>query len=237
MISPLLSLRTSRMIAPLACLALLAGIAAEARQRPAARDAEPFHARVRQACAAVPESFGDWRSVEDSMPSDVANLLRPNAWSSRTFTNARTCESVNVNIVQCRDARDMTGHFPPLCFASNGWIERSSEDGDLQTGAGPVPVRVYVFSRPDAQEREGLAVVHFIALPARGFERDLNAIWSAAGDYTRRHFGAAQFQLVFLASLDPVRRIEIAREFIDAHRELINALTTCPEAGATAGHP
>ena len=40
-------------------------------------------------------------------------------------------------LVQCRDARDLQGHWPPVCYRGQGWVQsaalpRSWEVQDLQ---------------------------------------------------------------------------------------------------------
>jgi exosortase len=220
-------------IAPWLAAMLLAGIAVEAVCRPGAGDAQPFHDRVRLACATIPVDFGPWHGTDTPMPADVLTLLRPNALCNRTYRNTDSGDAVNFNIVQCQDARDMTGHFPPLCFAAHGWTQEQTQDRQLVVGGTTIPIREYIFARTQASRTTRLAVIHFVALPDRKFDRDLSAIWRAAADFTRRCFGAAQIELVFTAERSAGYRDGVACQFLAVNQPLLAALTA-PEIGGTA---
>mgnify|MGYP007071125856 CR=1 FL=1 len=50
-------------------------------------------------------------------------------------------EQVNVAVVQCRDARDMGGHYPPICYPGQGWTPKNPGIAvPLRLGGGPVTV-------------------------------------------------------------------------------------------------
>src|SRR4051794_30845872 len=106
---------------PLLCLGVLAGIAADnARHARKQQDAAPFHARARKAIEAYPYVIGYWAGKDVEVPTAAVKLLHPNMIVSRHFVNQGerwgTVLEADVLIVQCADSRDMTGHFPPICY-------------------------------------------------------------------------------------------------------------------------
>src|SRR5947207_4217407 len=114
---------------PVLSLALLGGIAAEQHRRLKPRDVEPYHARAAAAVKAVPYVIGYWTGKDDEIPSAAQKLLRPNAILSRTYSDNdpgrggiyRTRRrDASLLVVQCRDSRDMVGHYPPICYRAHG---------------------------------------------------------------------------------------------------------------------
>src|SRR5688500_20314095 len=112
--------------APLLSLGLLAGIFAEQRTHLKPADAEPYHARARAAVDQVPYFIGTWTGQDDEIPVAAQKLLRPNAILMRTFVDSSPGDyrskyrSASLPIVECREARDMVGHYPPICYRPHG---------------------------------------------------------------------------------------------------------------------
>ena len=59
--------------------------------------------------------------IFDEVPPEAQELLRPNAIFSRRFQRPGEI-GVHVLVVHCSDARDMIGHYPPICYPSSGWV-------------------------------------------------------------------------------------------------------------------
>lgn len=205
---------------------VLATLAVETLSRPQPEEAAPYHERVRQAEKEVPRSFGPWRG-EDVPPTQAAvRLLKPNVIYERRFRNNETGEWVSVMVVQCKDARDISGHYPPVCYPAHGMIQRSVEPRDWQVGGIEIKGREYQF----AGERFGrgrLIVDNFIIVPDGRTVRTMNAVQELTGNYLRRFYGAAQVQVIFGdRSIAPQRRRAIFREMIEAHMPLIQTIRT-----------
>ncbi len=205
-------------------LFLLAGVAGEAWSRPGERDARNFHARVRQAVASIPRDFGSWTGTDEPLPPDVSRMLAPNALCSRLYVQRETGWTMQLLMIQCRDARQMTGHFPTICFATNGWSQLRQTDGQLEVAGWTIPIREYLFTRGEGNDAARLAVIHFVALPDGRYGRDLQTIWHAAASLTRRAFGAAQIELAFSAAQPPAQRRAAACAFLAANKPLLAAL-------------
>jgi hypothetical protein len=202
-----------------ACLsaALAAGIAVEvrARNRHDRIDAMPRHERIRTlAESAMPRSQGDWIGRDVAPTSAAVNMLRPNVLLNLTFENLRTRETVNLCFVQCADARDLIGHFPPVCYRGNGMILEKAEERDWQIGPTRVPGMRYRFRSAEPDSGVETVVDNFMVLPVEGFARDMDAVTLAAEDTTRRHLGAAELQMVSDGSMTDERRDEIFRTLV-----------------------
>lgn len=218
------TIRRFHLPAWIVCLVLLAGVSAEAWTRPGPLDARDFHARIRQTVAELPLQWGPWQGVDVALPSDVVSLLNANALCSRMYTDHDTGASMWLLLEQCPDARQMTGHFPTLCFAANGWTLAGQNDGEFRETGQTIPYREYLFSRPGENGPTSVAVIHFIVLHDARFGRELSTIRDAAADLTRRSYGAAQVELTFPASMPPDERLAAARSFYQAHAPLLAVL-------------
>jgi hypothetical protein len=224
--------------APLACLGILGGIVAEQKTHIEPRDAEPYHARAKAALDGIPSVPGVWTTTEKKLPDAAVKLLRPNATFCRTFQLRKAGEQqwwqrypVDVLIVQCRDSRDMVGHYPESCYPQSGWATVAKRQRTWQVGDLVIPGTEYQFERftrshndPARSElaHSELAVVYnFLIVPGRGIVPDIEGVNRAAEDYQRRYFGAAQVQIYManeLASASERQRDEL---FYSLMKELV----------------
>src|ERR1051325_5640374 len=107
-------------------VALLLGLTVETHYRPQPENAEPFHKRVREAVDAMVTPKG-WSYVEgEKIPDGAMQLLKPNAHAYRVYTTP-DCQ-FQFLLIQCRDAQDMGGHYPPVCYPASGWVAVMDED-------------------------------------------------------------------------------------------------------------
>jgi hypothetical protein len=223
---------------PLLSAGLLAGIVAQQSTRLKPKDVEPYHARARELVDAVPYVIGYWTGKDDDIPVAAQKLLRPNAILSRTYSDndpsgVRTRHrEASLLIVQCRDSRDMVGHFPPICYRAHGMTldEKYSGPRDWQVKDLTIPGYEYQFTQLFQGQTFRTTVYNFLIVPGRGIVRDMKGVEQAAEDYQERYYGAAQFQVVFhgLASAGRSReeRDEIFKTLIGPNTALIRALTS-----------
>lgn len=184
--------------APVVSLALLAGIGAEWLQRPRAADAVDYHQRVRLAVATIPLQIGPWQAIDLPVPREAQGLLQPNALLHRSYYNTHTGQRVSLLLVQCRDARDMVGHYPPVCYPNQGWKQARSTRVDIAAGDLRLPVMEYEFHMDQLGKRPlRLWVYNVMALPNSALVPTIDQVNRAAADYTQHFFGAAQLQFVF----------------------------------------
>jgi hypothetical protein len=222
------------------CLALLAGIVAEDRTHLKPTDVEPYHAKARTVIEEWPKTIpdregdriGEWTtSTDESLPPSAEQLLHPNAKIDRRYTSNLLAPNglpvqASLLIVQCKDSRDMAGHYPPICYPAAG-EERISE---------PLPFNLYVngmwingteyhfLQKTLPVSRQ--CVYDFFIVPGQGFKSDMPDVRKAAGDYQRRYYGAAQFQVVMDADYPQEFRERIFREIIGANSGALSVLNT-----------
>jgi len=209
-----------RALAPILSVLLLGLIAVEHYARARASDASAFHAAAAQSIGSIPARLGEWTTTDLPLPASAVTLLKPNA------VLARQAERVGPGgvpeyaipvIVQCADARDMAGHYPPVCYPGQGW----KPDGPIQ----PVVLRCadreiramrYHFTRDNYDQAQEVTIFGFFAVPGPGLIDDMPAIRKLASDYTARPFGAAQLHVVLTGRQSPGRDKEIAEELFGA---------------------
>src|SRR3954451_4721766 len=218
---------TSIFTAPTLCLMVLGGIALERRSHLKREDAAPYHARAKQAIDAWPQKIGkDWVSREWKIPDAAVQLLRPNTTLSRHYLNVSDeRQSADLLIVQCRDPNDMSGHYPPKCYPANGEpMVSEGRQRRWQVGEFSIDGMEYQFERGYLGKPVRYYVYNFFVLPGRGIVPDMQQVREATGDYQRRYFGAAQFQVVFPPDLPQQTRDEIFRTLIGANPQVFSVL-------------
>ena len=220
-------------------IALLAGIAAEQRTHLTPQDVEPYHQRAREAIDGIPYVIGTWTGKNEEVPLAAQKLLRPNAILSRTYMDNSDSDDnhmerrrVGLLIDQCRDSRDMVGHYPPICYRAKGMIldEKASRDRDWVVNGMTIAGHEYRFTQVWQGQTNHTTVYNFFVIPGRGIVRDMKGVEEAAEDYQQRYYGAAQFQVVFdgLASADRSReeRDEVFSALIGPNLKVIETLAS-----------
>jgi hypothetical protein len=221
---------------PLLCLGLLGGIVAEDRTHLKPSDVEPYHARARNVIKEWPmvihDKDGDWNTSKDErLPASAELLLHPNCEISRGYTS----DSIRVNgqlaqasllIVQCKDSRDMAGHYPPICYPAAGQPKIGMERPFKMSFPGmDVEGMEYLFlQKPLPVSRQ--CVYDFFIVPGQGSRPDMDTLQVAAKDYQRRYYGAAQFQVVMDADYPQELRENIFRTIIGANARALSVLNT-----------
>lgn len=201
--------------APAACLALLLGMAAESSTRITAHNAEPYHLRAKAAIDSIPTRIGSWSASPEKVPAEAIKLLRPNDIRCLRYVDNNESDPrwfdrwASLLVDQCKDARDMDGHWPPNCYVNSGEDETYAEPRDWNVDGLPIQGEEYHFSRVSDTESSRQAVYNFLIVPGKGVVRDMDGVRRAAGDYQQRYYGAAQFQLVMNADLPQSQRDQI----------------------------
>jgi hypothetical protein len=229
---------------PMLSIGLLAGIAAERATHLKPKDVEPYHAAAKAAIDSVPYLIdgGRWTGTDEEIPVAAQKLLRPNAILSRRYSdNSPVTASDDVRpehrlasvlIVQCRDSRDMVGHWPPICYRAHGDTidEKYCGPRDWEVNGTIIPGYEYQFTKVFGGQTLRTVVYNFLIVPGRGIVRDMKGVEQAAEDYQQRYYGAAQFQVVFhaQASAEPSReqRDEIFATLMGPNIQLIETLTS-----------
>jgi len=189
------------------------------QQYPTATSATGYHDRVLELAHTAPKAFGPWAGTPNEIPPSAVELLRPNATVSRNFVDQAGGRSGQFLIVQCRDARDLAGHWPPNCYPSSGYTEIGRTLTQWQApGLPPISGMNYRFERASLN----------------GTLPDMAAVRQAGDDPQRRHFGAAQVQVVTPAGLTEAQRQAVFAEVLAPHAELLNTIAFPPSLAQAA---
>ena len=202
-------------VAPAVCAALLIGMIAESSTRVRPTDAEPFHRQAKLAVESIPTNIGSWHAKPEKTPPEALAILRPNVIKCWKYIDSDISQPrryhrwASLLVDQCREARDMSGHYPPNCYRNSGQELTFSAPRDWQVNGMTISGTEYHFRQTTATASTSTAVYNFLIVPGHPIYRDITGVDQAAEDYQRRFFGAAQFQLVMDADLSQSERDEI----------------------------
>ena len=205
-------------------VALLGGATADRFSVRPPADASPYHARVRDAVKLLPMRIGDWVGKEAPPAQAAVALLRPNVILCREYESmsSEVRRTVTFLLVQCPDARDLTGHYPPICYPNQGWKLLGAEEKDWAVSGGTIRGTKYRFLRPSG----GTPVIvrNFMILPDGRFERNMGAVDKASQNVERRFYGAGQVQVSMDESIPPSERDEIFETLVAGNWPVIEAI-------------
>lgn len=188
------------------------------------KNAEAYHARVREAADRIPRAAGDWLGSKTEVPAGAVALLRPNATLSLEFANTAG-QRASFLLVQCRDARDLLGHYPPVCYDAHGFVlvKRQPLTWDLE--GEPLHGTMYQFSRTDRNDRTtSITVYDVMILPNGETAPDMEGVDRVARHRAQRYYGAAQIQILTDSSLPEDRRTEVIGLLLRGAKPVINAI-------------
>jgi hypothetical protein len=197
----------------------------DARGRDTVDGSKEYHDRVRDvANESLKSSVGDWLGRVVAAPRAVVALLKANVITSREYSNLRTGESATVLFVHCGDARDLLGHFPPVCYPAHGQALKSSAIKDWTIDGVTITGMRYRFEGREGPMAPENVVDNFMVLSDGSFGRDMDAATRVARDRRLRRFGAAEVQVVTDASMSDQRRDEVFRELMTSALPLFECI-------------
>jgi len=221
--------------APVLCLGLLGGMVGEKQTFLTPEDAEPYHQRAKAAIESLPYIIPPYWTGTD-VPEDprvqaaVIKLLRPNIILRREYVESvpnvpvQYSRRAHLLIVQCRDSRDMYGHYPPRCYVAHGMTLDSEKDRNWTVGDMTIRGKEYQFSQNDGDQTYRQIVYNFMIVPGTGIVRDMQGISDAAEDYQQRFYGAAQFQIVMDGDMPVSERDNILVTLLGANPSIIKTV-------------
>jgi hypothetical protein len=223
--------RLNSFAAPALTAVLLVSMSTMDKLRIDPHEADAFHTRAAAVIAAVPRLFEigphSWFARKDlPLGDDAEGMLKPNAYLHRIYQNPVNGRQVELLLVQCRDSRDMQGHYPPVCYPSNGCqmnLPGEARDSVIQWPGRKimVPSREYSVVFPGGRRR---TIRNFFVMPNGQIVRDMESVNRSAKDYRELVFGVAQIQLLFDGSVDAPACEQIFTELLGANPELITTL-------------
>jgi hypothetical protein len=218
--------RAARAVAPPALTLLFLGVALGDKvlfHLPPA-DAAPYHARVRLAAGGLPYNIGPWLGTDTPVPPAAVAMLRPNLILSRQYQDVRTGRVASLLIVQCEDARDLLGHYPPTCYRAQGWSMRGKAPTERHVDGEAIPVTDYTFTSTRIDRTDELRIDNFMVLPDGQVCRDMDAVETVAQDHRRKFFGAAQVQIITDTQWSDSERDDLFRQLARAAGPLLREM-------------
>jgi len=211
---------------------LLTGAAIDGTHFRAPPDAKEYQSRVKVATEAFPLNFGNWVGQDVEPDLSAVKLLHPNVMLSRHYVDPIKGGSAGFLFVDCQDARDTVGHYPPICYPSQGWSLQTTTLKDWNLPHSVVHGTEYLFVRGVFDGNGSEYVDNFFVLPGAGIEPNRDEVIKAAGDLQRRFYGVAQIQLVFSGDTTESQRDEAFAELIGPMEDLMKTVETIHADGA-----
>jgi hypothetical protein len=184
-------------------------------------------AQLAQAMNDVPLLIDHWVGEDVPVPPEAQKLLRPNAILSRTYV-ASGGPALRLLIVHCSDARDMIGHYPPICYPSSGWIESPVGNADgvtINAGQCELPVRTYSFRRlRDRGTEDAIRIFNAFILPDGTVARSIDEIDRQSERLEVSVQGVAQLQVITAQELPLDRAVAAVNELLGGMTPLFDAL-------------
>lgn len=160
-----------------------------------------YHEEVLEIVESIPIDFGRWTGESIPLPESATSLLNPNALVARRYVHRDKMLSATLMIVQCKDARDMAGHFPPRCYPANGWLTRDEgEPGTVMVEGNELAI--YTFHRVAGRVERDITVYNMFALPTGDPSVSMRDVYQLSADYQYRYYGAAQVQIIIDGTVD-----------------------------------
>jgi hypothetical protein len=204
--------------------AILVGAATDWASLPKPDNAAAYLGAVREAAGRIPMRIDDWVGQDVPVPQAAVAMLHPNVILSRRYVDSATGLAVDVLLVHCGDARDIEAHYPPVCMVNAGWTMCAADPHDWMIDAVRLTGTEYQFVRRAFDRPGAVAVSNVILLPGGRVVRDMDAVAQAAGDVSRRYYGAGQIQVVTPAELPPDRRQAVVIELVGAMQGTVKAI-------------
>lgn len=159
----------------------------------------------------VPLRRGAWIGEIAPFPVEASEILQTRALKAWRFQELGTERNALLGIVYCGDVRDMNGHFPPVCYPSQGWSMAAGEPESvsLEFDGTPFDARVWRFTLVGQDgataSRSVLGFFLFADEPPTSSD---TALGERAGRRAASEQGVAQIQLVFdgFPSLEEIGR-------------------------------
>lgn len=227
---------------------MLTGMVAESRTHIQASEAAPHLQRCRDAVNAVPVYIqspdGDWVGRPVEVPRPAIELLHPNAILSREYINEQQRELVSLLIVNCSNAADLMGHYPPNCYPAQG-KEEIKEDTRPRVWHLPhmdIHGMEYHFAAKSPTDQEQWVYNFFVMplVPSLTVSHkeldgvicpDKDCVEKSGEDYQRTYYGAAEFQLVTSTQLTAQQRDQAMIDLLTPCENLLSTLENRPSGG------
>jgi hypothetical protein len=233
---------------PAISVLMLIGMIAEAQTRVERADAKPYLLRCAQVISNVsvniPTPHGVWTGTDVKVPEPALQLLKPNKILSRQYVrDGDSSIGVALLIVQCSDAHDLEGHYPPRCYPAQGEKLLDSTPRTWHLTGVDIPGMEYHFAVADGQIGDEQVVYNFFITPNvpgalvshkelnGAICTDINSVYQSGEDYQRKVFGAAEFQMVCDAQIPREQRDQAFVDLLNSMQDVISTLRNLGPGG------
>jgi len=188
----------SRLPAVAALAVLVAVIATGGIDAEAPANADAYFDETAAAINGTSTRIGNWNGQPNKVSPAADELLKPNAILQRTYEDGATGRTYNLLLVHCRDARDMDGHYPPICYKNAGYRLESREHVTLELDGEAIPATRYIYLPPDPLGGP-IEITNFLVVPAQDqpFAADIAPVRRASRSRASAGLGSAQVQIIF----------------------------------------
>ena len=162
---------------------------------------DAYHEHVAEVIDAIPEKYQGWTSRDVPLPQSATSLLNPNAIIAREYIHMERGVVATLMIVQCKDSRDMGGHYPPVCYPANGWLKDT--DAPEFGRVDGQDLRIYGFNRVVGKADRSMTIYSLFALPTGVLTGSMKDVRRLSANYTYRKYGAAQLQVLINGDILP----------------------------------
>lgn len=190
------------------------------------QEADAYQRRVRDTAAQMPLQIGSWVGRDVPVTQGAVALLHPNVIISRQYTDMVSGRSVGFLLVQCSDARDILGHYPPICYVMHGWTGLDTRKHEWDVAGMRIWGMEYEYSKMSEEQSSHISVCDFMLLPDGRTCGDMDTVDNAAKSYRTRFFGAAQVQLECDVSIPASERDGIFEMVLQAAKPILNSIGT-----------
>ena len=178
---------------------------------------------IRDVLASIPQrlNWGEstWVQSRDvPVPSNQEKLLDLNAHFSKEYLRLGSFPAITaiLFIAYCADARSMSGHHPPNCYPSSGWIMDPSQTKTFEVtrlDGRSVKTCAYQFLR-ERGGTQNLTVVNGFFSPEEFFTSTLEGAREVVRPSLLGGMGLFQFQILFQGVYSEADIQEYANEII-----------------------
>lgn len=212
----------SRLAIPFSLIMLV--VVGAVRTNPAnTRAIDAYHTNIADVINEIPLEVGGWIGRVVPLPQSATSLLNPNAIIAHEYFHKDKRVVATLMIVQCRDARDMGGHYPPVCYPANGWTDLY--DGEVQTYTiDEHDLRIYGFRRVAGKIEREIIIYGLFALPTGEITTSMRDVRQLSADYGLRKYGAAQLQIMIQGEVDIEEHSWILEDMYEIARPAIQAV-------------
>lgn len=188
---------------------------------------EPQMQKVADAIGTIPYRVGSWIGADVEPQQPAIKLLRPNRLLQRRYVSMDGSQVVSLLVVHCADARDMQGHYPPICYPAHGWVIGSRNPVTVPVGDVSIPAMVYGLNTVRLNEGQGMTIINFFVTPSEKepFSPDMEGVNRASAASSRSAKGALQVQLIVHDEATPEHMADLLKDFGGALTRTLESVT------------